>query len=423
MPEILADLNALVLYRGILQNPLLQQLLRLSAEPEMLSGKNNNGNGAQLRSDLLRWQYEYAAGGPLWGNFVAALLWEEENIFSLAAERAEILPGAVNELLCTDLSLLQALFNPDWSDLGPEWAAFMNQSLYYPHWEDSFISRKRAAALAEISQALSAETPEAARQLLGEFYAQQGCGKLARDFAFHWDQELIPIVNPVLKPLSTLVGYDYQKELLCNNTRAFLNRSGGNHVLLYGEKGTGKSTSVKALLGEFAADNLRLIEINQHQVTHLNAIIRQIKSRGFRFILFIDDLSFEENETEYKDLKSFMEGNLEAAPDNMLIYATSNRRSLIRENWADRVSTHSDVHISDSFQEKQSLTDRFGLTIGYYSPDQEEFLNIVRELAGRSGLTLPEEDLHQSALRWERNYHGRSGRTAQQFITHLLGGQ
>ena len=195
-------------------------------------------------------------------------------------------------------------------------------------------------------------------------------------------------------------------------------------MLLYGDAGTGKSTSVKAILNEYCDQGLRMIEIYKHQFSLLSEVIARIKNRNYRFMIFIDDLSFEENEVEYKFLKAVIEGGVETRPDNVLICATSNRRHLIRETWKDRndMEFNEDVHRSDTMEEKLSLAARFGCTINYSTPDRKQYHAIVKGIAARCGdLDISEEALLMEANKWEIRHGGVSGRTAQQFINHLAG--
>ena len=223
--------------------------------------------------------------------------------------------------------------------------------------------------------------------------------------------------------LDDLVGYEIQKKKLIDNTRAFVEGRSANNCLLFGDSGTGKSTSVKAILNEYYSKGLRMIEIYKHQFEDLSSVIAMIKNRNYRFIIYMDDLSFEEFEIEYKYLKAVIEGGLETKPDNVLIYATSNRRHLIRETWSDRSDMSKDeLHHSDTMQEKLSLVARFGITINYSAPDQKEFMNIVKELAKKyPNITLTQDELVRQANMWELSHGGLSGRTAQQFITYLAG--
>jgi predicted AAA+ superfamily ATPase len=224
--------------------------------------------------------------------------------------------------------------------------------------------------------------------------------------------------------LSDLVGYESQKEKLVQNTLAFLQGACANNVLLYGDAGTGKSTSIQALSYEYASQGLRLIELHRDQYHLIPEIVSRIKSRNYRFILFLDDLSFEENEVEYKQLKAAIEGGGEAIPDNILIYATSNRRHLIRETWNDRqdMEHQGDIHRSDTMEEKLSLSGRFGLQIFYPNPNFEEYHTIVRELAGRSAELsgFSDDQLRSLASTWQVQRGNRSGRTARQFVNSLI---
>ena len=209
-----------------------------------------------------------------------------------------------------------------------------------------------------------------------------------------------------------------------DNTEAFVKGLPANNVLLFGDSGTGKSTSIKAILNEYYDQGLRMIEIYKHQFQDLSAVISHIKNRNYRFIIYMDDLSFEEFEIEYKYLKAVIEGGMETKPDNVLIYATSNRRHIIRETWSDRSDMEQDdgMHRSDTMQEKLSLVARFGVTISFSKPTQKEYFRIVTELAKRyPEITMSEQELCAEANKWEMSHGGISGRTAQQFINYLAG--
>ncbi|MCF0187690.1 MAG: ATP-binding protein, partial [Bacteroidaceae bacterium] len=233
---------------------------------------------------------------------------------------------------------------------------------------------------------------------------------------------IVPVSNIAHVKLSDLVGYDYQKKQLTDNTENFLKGRRANNCLLFGDAGTGKSTSIKAICNEYYDDGLRLIEIYKHQLKDIHHVIAQIKSRKYKFILYMDDLSFEEFETEYKYLKAVIEGGLEKKPDNVLIYATSNRRHLIRESFKDKEDMD-DLHKNDTVQEKLSLAYRFGVTIYFGSPNKKEFQNIVLELGKRQDISLSQEEILAEANKWELSHGGLSGRCAQQFIDYISGQQ
>ncbi len=263
------------------------------------------------------------------------------------------------------------------------------------------------------------------------FYKDYGVGMFGLNKAFRilsGDDGTVtfcPINNMDAVMLNDLIGYELQKKKLVDNTRAFVDGKKANNVLLFGDSGTGKSTSIKAIVNEFYDQGLRMIEIYKHQFKDLSAVIAQIKNRNYRFIIYMDDLSFEEFEVEYKFLKAVIEGGVETRPDNILIYATSNRRHLIKENWSDRDDMeHSDsLHRSDTLEEKLSLFNRFGVTINYSKPTQKEYFHIVIELARKAGIHMSDEELSAEANKWELSHGGISGRTAQQFINYLLGQQ
>ena len=221
--------------------------------------------------------------------------------------------------------------------------------------------------------------------------------------------------------LSDLVGYEIQKKKLTDNTEAFVNGKKANNCLLYGDAGTGKSSCIKAIANEYYGSGLRIIEVYKHQFQDLNDVIAQIKNRNYKFIIYMDDLSFEEFEIEYKYLKAVIEGGLEKKPENVLIYATSNRRHLIRETFKDKQDRDEELHVNDTVQEKLSLVSRFGVSIYFGSPDKKQFQKIVSTLADRYGVRMSEDELLLKANQWELSHGGLSGRTAQQFIDYLLG--
>lgn len=256
-----------------------------------------------------------------------------------------------------------------------------------------------------------------------EHYRRYGCGDIATYRAFRWDKNIIiGIRHFETIRLDDLIGYAHQKELLIGNTTAFVSGKPANNVLLVGARGTGKSSSVKALVNEFYSQGLRLVQITKPQLKNLPEIMETLrKFMSKRFIIFLDDLSFEESESEYKYLKSAIEGGVESRPENVLIYATSNRRHLIRETWRDRNENNEELYRDDSLNETISLSDRFGLIVHYYAPTQAEYLEIIRSMLKKQGIDLDAETLRLEGLRWEMSHSGRNGRTAQQFVNHYLG--
>ncbi len=264
---------------------------------------------------------------------------------------------------------------------------------------------------------------------LADFHRCNGSGVFARFKGFVWTRQgqrgyLEGIAAPDPVRLDGFIGYERQRQQIIENTLQFLKGYAVNNVLLYGDRGTGKSSTVKALLNAYHAMGLRMIEIPRMYLSDFPEVVRIVKDRPQRFIIFIDDLAFDDDEESYTALKAVLEGGLEGKPDNMVIYATSNRRHLIRERFSDRKGLLSDnpyeeVHATDTLQEKLSLADRFGITITFESPAQEEYLKIVEGLVQKEGLVISTEEVRREAVRWEMHYNGRSPRTAQQFVSFL----
>lgn len=259
-----------------------------------------------------------------------------------------------------------------------------------------------------------------AQQLLERLvkhYSVLGTGLLAKYIAFRFDGELKGIANADKTTFDEIVGMDHQKKVLIDNTRAFVEGKFANNVLLFGDRGTGKSSSVKALLNMFASDGLRVIELPKSAITKIPELTKRLEESPHKYILFLDDLTFERHDTEYRALKIAMEGQLQANANNVLVYATSNRRHLIRETWADRDG--GEVHVNDNKQEMLSLAERFGISLFFPAPDSKQYIEIVRILLERHGIELTDE-IKKEAVRWEMNYGGKSGRCAKQFVSDFL---
>ena len=364
--------------------------------------------------ELISFASRYNLQGDIFKAYLAYLLICEENPYALQCERGEAPRRSLREAALKDAEKLFALFNDPsvCARLLPELACWKCEAA-----ADKYFA-EAGEVIANFVKALSkAKDPEEFLRACRRHYIARGAGACALNHAFRLKEnsdETEPIILGEMKRMSDLVGLEAQKRALLDNTHAFVEGKGGVNVLLYGDGGTGKTTSVKALLSEFAGKRLKIIEIYKHQFKYLNNLISRIKHRGYKYILFLDDLSFEDSEVEYKYLKTIIEGGLEPRPDNVLIYATSNRRHLIRESWKDREESD-DIHAGDTVEEKLSLVKRFGLTLYYPSPNQKEYLNIVRSLAEREGIT-PDAELESAALVWQRREGGMSGRTAEQFL-------
>ena len=369
----------------------------------------------------------------LWHNYLTYILIMSENPFTLTCEKVGWKDGSVNHFAKSDFKAFKELFNYDFTELEKDldidcfscitnYKAIEKPQLMY----NKNVSEKVRGLSEKLEKT---ETVEDFFEAVTSFYRDIGVGAFGLNKAFRFrdlpggNVEFMPINNMDTVVLDDLVGYELQKEKLIANTKAFVRGQRANNVLLFGDSGTGKSTSIKAIVNEFYSEGLRMIEIYKYQFRFLSQVIAQIKNRNYKFIIYMDDLSFEEDESDYKFLKALIEGGVETRPDNILIYATSNRRHLIKETWRDRsdVEQDGDIHRSDTMEEKLSLANRFGVTIGYYKPSRQEFYEIVVALSEKNGLKIDPDQLKLEADRWEMNHGGISGRTAQQFVDHLLG--
>ncbi len=381
---------------------------------------------------LLDVSTRYGFDKNLWHNYLSFLLSMNENPFTMVSEKVGANEGTVNEFAKSDFRIFKKLFEYDFTPMEQELGidCFSTLLHYKAIVKSEQIYNKSVSEKVQLlsSQIEKTDSEEELYMIITRFYRDYGVGKFGLNKAFRvsHDEEyglLSPITTTGDMTLDDLIGYESQKQKLMENTEAFVSGNKANNVLLFGDAGTGKSTSIKAILNQYYSRGLRMIEVYKHQFQDLSAIISEIKNRNYRFIIYMDDLSFEEFEIEYKYLKAVIEGGLETKPDNVLIYATSNRRHLIRETWSDRSDMSQDeLHRSDTMQEKLSLVARFGVSIGYYKPSQQEYFDIVIALAQKyPQITLSEDELRLKANQWELSHGGISGRTAQQFINNLVG--
>ncbi len=382
---------------------------------------------------LLDLATQYGFDTNLWHNYLTFLLITNENSFTLTCERQGYTEGgSVNRLAKADFAVFRKLFAFDFGaiekDLGIDCFSIITDYKAIAK-RERLYNKNVSEKVRALSKKLAATKDEDEFFLIiTELYRDYGVGMFGLNPAFRIKNtggklEFCPINNADGIRLSDLVGYEYQKKQLIDNTRAFIEGKPANNALLYGDSGTGKSSSIKAVLNEYYDSGLRMIEIYKHQFGDLSSVISHIKNRNYRFIIYIDDLSFEDHEIEYKFLKAVIEGGVETKPDNILIYATSNRRHLIKETWNDRndMEHNGEIHRSDTIEEKLSLSSRFGVLINYSSPDKQEFYEIVKTLAHREGISLDDETLCAEANKWEMRHGGVSGRTARQFINYLAG--
>jgi uncharacterized protein len=434
-------LSRLIIYKNIKEKGILCSMGKIFERYEQLNRIHIDYNS--MKEDLVNQIYiqihrlldlatEYGFDGNLWHNYLAFIIAMNENPFSITCEKVGSKKGSVNQFVKNDFKILKELFEFDFTKIEEKlelncfsvitnYQAIVKSTKRY----NKSVSMKVRMLSNQIEQACNEEEVFHA---VTEFYKEYGVGTLGLNKAFRINNlnhkvVIEPIRNTDHVRLDNLIGYEIQKKKLIDNTEAFVEGRKSNNVLLFGDSGTGKSSSVKAILNEYYGRGLRMIELYKHQFKDLSNVISQIKHRNYKFIIFMDDLSFEEFEIEYKYLKAVIEGGLETRPDNVLIYATSNRRHLIRETWKDRSDMSKDeLHRSDTMQEKLSLVARFGITINYSKPSKKEYFDIVKGLAKRhNNITLSEEELYLEANRWELSHGGISGRTAQQFINYLAG--
>ena len=426
-------INNLLLYTTPSKDSILERLA------EALSVKTDGQMGIEekrrainaIAKNILDLSTAYGFDTNLWQCYLTYYLVMNENSFSLTCERVGASEGgSINRLAKQDLEIFHKLFHYDFSiweqKLGTDVFSILTDYVAIPK-RDCLYNADVSLQIRLLRERLvNAKDADEMFDHLTAYYRNCGVGMFGMNRAFRIaegedDLDFLPVQNADKIMLSDLVGYEHQKGQLKQNTKAFVEGKRANNVLLYGDSGTGKSSSVKAVLNEYFEDGLRMIEIYKHQFGLLSAVISAIKTRNYRFIIYIDDLSFEEHEIEYKYLKAVIEGGVETRPENILIYATSNRRHLIRETWSDRndMEHDGDIHRSDTMEEKLSLAERFGLSINYSDPSHTEYLTIVRTLAEREGLDVDDETLCREANRFELRHGGVSGRVARQFIDDM----
>lgn len=423
--ESILDLRRLALFRGLLSRPLLQPIVDAAArdaDPHVLFGEWTY----RLSQEKHLWRSPFLsqAADP-WEAWLIDAVLSDDNLWTLSAERGEEPGSVVRQLAARDLSLLSrarhaytALASGTGTDLvrAREWA-LPGADHPVP------CAAQRQAIVAELQERRdwSGLVPA-----LSEYYRQAGAGPFNQVYTFAWERGLKPILNPDPVRFEQLTGYEREREQVIANTLRLVQGLPAHNLLLYGDRGTGKSATVKALAHRFADQGLRMVEVPKSALGELKQVVDLLGQRGLCFVVFVDDLSFEAEETEYKELKACLEGSLQAQAGNVRLYATSNRRHLIKEEFQDRRSgawgtAADDVRSQDTLQEKLSLADRFAVTIIFPTPSQREYLEIVEALAARYGLEIERERLAALALRWAAWQNGRSARTARQFVESLVG--
>lgn len=426
------SVNELIIYKHMQKEELLRDMEFLMKEcgSTYYNKEDLRALLYECANELLRLSVSHGFYGNLWHDYLTFLLVNEENIYSMSCEMTGEAEGGINPIALHDFAIFRELFAYDLKKLERTLKTdclSMLLDFKGDKGHGKVFNRRIRDRICELSNRLdkAADAAEFQKQVT-QFYREFGVGKFGLHKAFRIEHteggvDIVPITRTAHVHLHDLIGYEIPKQKLVENTEAFVEGRRANNCLLYGDAGTGKSSSVKAVLNQYYEKGLRMIEVYKHQFQDLNDVIAKIKNRNYKFIIYMDDLSFEEFETEYKYLKAVIEGGLERKPDNILIYATSNRRHLIRETFRDKQDRDEELHTNDTVQEKLSLFARFGVSIYFGGPGKKEFQNIVLELAKRNGITMEEEELLSAANKWELSHGGLSGRTAQQFVDYLLG--
>lgn len=425
--ELLADVEGLILYHAVCRGPVGE------AATNLLYALAMERNAAVPYVRLVRelWSVDVAPlTGDRWQDWLLDRVLADENTYVAALARGDQPSPSLLAAAQSDLARLQGLLTLDGPALaaaalrtaGPEWRGNLPPwpaPVALPASDDPAVAARRSVA-----QALAALTdwPLDAPACLADFHQASGSGRFARYFAFQWSGQLEPVVRPDLPRLTDLVGLQSTVEAVTQNTEALLRGLPANHVLLYGDRGTGKSTLVRSLLTTYGAQGLRLVQLPREYLADTSRCVQALGETSLPTVLFVDDLSFEETEAGYKSFKAALEGALGGFPANVRVYATSNRRQLVRQRASERPGADGDeLHPGDTLQEKLSLVDRFGLALPFMAPDQDEFLTIIRHLAPLYGIRLDEPLLRQRALLWVQQRHGRNGRSARQFLSSLAG--
>jgi predicted AAA+ superfamily ATPase len=441
-------LAGLVFYDDLLQDEKVNNFCLLLAK---LTAERLDGEGIYKQYRI----FYKSLLGLNWWQYLVNLLFKSHNAFAVqaASQGLKGVDSLTKAHVAADLGIIQDLAEITAGDIlalaGKRFAQEMTEMELeifreglspenWPLWPEGSFKQEAPAAVAEAGLRSATEWLETMREsyylrfiaakcwqdnvsLLAEYYQSVGFGMFGRYAAFNVrenGQRLEGIAKNDPIRINNLICQEREQAIVLRNTEAFLQGYPANNIILYGNRGTGKSSLVKALLNEYIAQGLRLVQLQKNKISLFPGLVAELAKIPLKFIIFIDDLSFNEEEDDYKTLKSLLEGGVESRPANVLIYATSNRKHLVRESFADR--RVDDVHAHDTMEEKLSLADRFGITVTFLSPDQETFLRIVEGLAKQNNITLTKEELRQRALQWVMMHNGRSGRTARQFVDYLL---
>lgn len=388
LKQLFLQLDAFVIFRNLLNDPALAMLARLVQKPQDLSEQIRN------YADFVAALY---AKTDDFASYLLNLALEDENIYMLKkSQNCPILPG-LDDCLQSELQTLQLLSMVTSAQV----RELINYDSFLPTWRNSAVDFASTY------------------QKRVEQVSHYGYGIFAKYHMFMIRESAVtPVQHPDTIQLSQLIGYESQRKVVIDNTLALLHNKPAQNILLYGDAGTGKSSTVKAVVNRYKEDGLRLIEIEKKQLRDIPSVIDALSQNPLKFILFIDDLSFSDNDDDFSALKAILEGSVSARTSNIVIYATSNRRHMIKENFADRRGN--ELHENDTIQELISLSERFGLTVSFMKPGRDEYLEIVKGLAAQHRLSMPEDRLILEAEQFALHHSGRSARTAKQFIEYAL---
>ena len=395
-----ARLHGLVVFRSLLDDPVVAKLLDLTDRME--AGAPGYGPVCDAVAQFEAALFEHTTN---WGSYLSAAVLEAETVCVRQAASGTLAP-ALQTALDSELAFLQALCGLTLDELLAAAGSATGQAqelAFLPRWETSSI-----------------DLPAAYAQRMSEV-GKKGYGMFAKHHVFTVENgQLVPVKYPDPQRLSELPGYEKEREKVIANTKALLAGMPANNVLLYGDAGTGKSSAVKAIANEFAPEGLRLVEVKKNQLYQIPDLMDKLAANPLKFILFIDDLSFTANDDNFAALKAILEGSVGGRAKNIAVYATSNRRHLIKETLTDR--TGDDIHEADTRQELMSLSARFGLTVTFQRPEKARFETILAELAKQHGIDMPMDQLLVKAEAFAIRAGGRSPRVAKQFIEQCEAG-
>lgn len=400
--ELVRRLRCLVLYGNICKDPVFEALEVLSKHMDAIAWHT-------FVSRLVHCAEEECLSGNIFKKYIVLLFLRDENIFAMACENKtpNLQSSGLYQIAAKDIDILNYVLNFDMKKLCKEFG-FDHKIIYH------YIPQKKPVKI-------GVPAYKGMFAALIRYYSHKGCGQFARNRFFEiLDGEVCPIRHADTVQLEDIIGYEEQKQMLIANTEAFLAGRPANHVLLAGARGTGKSSCVKALANTYFDKKLRVIKAEHREIKVLKGLFKTLRERGLYFIIFLDDVSYESTDAHYVELKTLLEGDPRVCPSNILFYATSNRRHLVKETWSDRAAATEEVHASDVLNEKLSLSDRFGLSITFPKPNPQQYLDIVRGIAMKEELDIPESFLNEAAKQWELNQKGLSGRTARQFVNQLI---